>query len=951
MKEDTKITNIDFVSFDIETTGLNKETCEIIEIGAVKYSAGIEVGRFSEFIKPKEKVPFFIKQLTHITDEEIESGKPVAEVLEAFREFIGDDYLIAHNSNFDLPFVTHHMMLNAIIPPTNHVFDTLELTRIYLPFEPNHKLGTVAEYFNVVNPLAHRAIHDADTTAKVFIKLLEYIDRYIDIRLNSNLLTIARSIDIDTSLAVFLEKVVSYQRKYALLQTKRPLPPMKGIGNFIEHNTQAPNSYDIERLFEEDSFFSKKFPNYEKRNGQIAMSVAVEKSLQDKKHLLVEAGTGVGKSIAYLIPAIKYSYENKERVVISTNTKNLQEQLFFKDIPVLKEILPIPFTAGLVKGRDNYICNRYWDNVTFNLADISSPYELQGLLYLVIWKEFTTTGDVSENSSFDKNRFSGLWKKLLADRYICSGKRCSHYKNCHYMQVREKLKDANLIIINHSLMLADLSNESATLGDYNCLICDEAHNLPDIASKHMGFQLNYSDFTGLNNALYFKSQKHESGILTGLHKDIENSNMDKSYKEVLTKAISALTTELKLKLDFTTDFFEDLAKELEERGDWNKLRLKTDDDIEKLVSGLSEISKFWTAVSQKLGSIHHTLSTISEKIMANLEEHMNQLEGMDKRISEVRKEIDELIDKGLENHALWLEGKPGIENKAYQVTLNYAPLNVSSVLNEILYNRVDTIVFTSATLALRGSFKYFRNRMGINLLPDEKAIETVVESPFDYNKQAKLITTGFLPAPQDNLFHNQTLRLLEDLLPTAKVGTLILYTSFKDLNNTYEAIAEDFAKQGLSILAQGKSGNRTVLLNEFKKHGQAILLGTSSFWEGVDVPGKSLELLILNKLPFQVPSDPIVEAYIEMLEAEGKNSFMHYMVPNALLKLRQGFGRLIRSKRDRGVIIILDNRVNTKRYGKYFKEVLPIPAVDTHSIGELQAQVLPFLKKPLYEDE
>ncbi len=949
MKDHTNITDFDFISFDIETTGLNKETCEIIELGAVKYQQGVEVARFSEFIKPTQKVPFFIKQLTHITDEQIESGKPAKEVLESFREFIGENYLIAHNSNFDVPFVTHHMLQNGIMPPTNHVFDTLELTRIYLPFEVNHKLGTIAEYFDVVNPSAHRAIHDADTTAKIFIKLLEHIDRYIDVRLNSNLLTIARSIDIDTSLAVFLEKIVNYQRKYALLQTKRPKPPQKGIGNFIEHKMPNPKVYDIENLFAEDSFFSNKFPHYEKRTGQINMSVAVEQALKTKKHLLVEAGTGVGKSIAYLIPAIKYSYENKERVVISTNTKNLQEQLFFKDIPVLSEILPIPFTAGLVKGRDNYICNRYWDNVTFNMADITNPYDLKGLLYLVIWKEFTTTGDVSENSSFDKNRYSGLWKKLLADRYICSGKRCSHYKHCHYMQVREKLKDANLIIINHSLMLADLSNDNATLGDYSCLICDEAHNLPDIASKHMGFQLNYSDFTALNNALYYRSKKHESGILTGLMKDIDNSNMDKSYKEVLSKAISTLTAELKLKLDFTTDFFDEMAHDLDDRGDWNKLRLKTDNDLEKLSGSLSEISKFWAQVSQKLATIHHTLSTISTNIMANLEDHMNQLEGMDKRISEVRQEIDELLSKGLENHALWLEGKPGIEKKAYQVTLNYAPLNVSTILNEILYNKVDTIVFTSATLALRGSFKYFRNRMGINLLPEEKAVETVVESPFDYNKQAKLITTGFLPAPQDNLFHNQTLRLLEDLLPTAKVGTLILYTAFKDLNNTYEALAEDFAKKGINLLAQGKSGNRTVLLNEFKKQGNAVLLGTSSFWEGVDVPGKSLELLILNKLPFQVPSDPIVEAYIEMLEAEGKNSFMHFMVPNALLKLRQGFGRLIRSQRDRGVIIILDNRVNTKRYGKYFKEVLPIPAVNTQSIGELQAQVLPFLKKLQYD--
>ncbi|MBN2830438.1 MAG: ribonuclease H-like domain-containing protein, partial [Candidatus Cloacimonetes bacterium] len=423
-----------FICFDIETTGLSKEKDEIIEIGAVKYKDGVEIDRFSEFIKPRQKVPFFIKQLTHISDEQIESGKSAFEVLEKFRDFIGDDFLVAHNSSFDYPFVSHHMLLNGFMPLSNHIFDTLDLARIYLPFEANHKLATVAEFFEVVNESAHRAIHDAETTALVFVKLLEFINKYIDVRLNSNLLTISRGIDYDTSLSVILEKIVDYQRKYALIQTgNRPKPPYRTMNNFIEHSCPKPETYNIGDLFQEESYFSKKFPAYEKRNGQIVMSQAVEEAFQNKKHLLVEAGTGVGKSIAYLIPAIKFSYENKERVVISTNTKNLQEQLFFKDIPILKDILPIPFTAGLVKGRDNYICNRYWENVTFNLGDITNPYDLQGLLYLIIWNEFTVTGDVSENSSFDKNKYGSLWKKLLADRYICSGKRCSHFKACHYM--------------------------------------------------------------------------------------------------------------------------------------------------------------------------------------------------------------------------------------------------------------------------------------------------------------------------------------------------------------------------------------------------------------------------------------------------------------------------------------------------------------------------------------
>jgi ATP-dependent DNA helicase DinG len=277
--------------------------------------------------------------------------------------------------------------------------------------------------------------------------------------------------------------------------------------------------------------------------------------------------------------------------------------------------------------------------------------------------------------------------------------------------------------------------------------------------------------------------------------------------------------------------------------------------------------------------------------------------------------------------------------------INYAPLEVNQLLAKTLYPQLDSIVFTSATIAIRGIFKYFSLQMGLNLVENKVIRERVVPSPFAFDKQSVLLTTPFLPDPSDPYFQAQSITVLRRILDIAKVGCLVLFTSYKDLNMVYESLEKEFFEKDIPLLAQGKGASRSAILKEFREHGRGVLLGTSSFWEGIDVQGESLSMLIIYKLPFQVPSEPIVEAYIEKIERQGKNSFLHYMLPNALLKLRQGFGRLIRSKTDKGIVVIMDSRVVTKQYGSYFREVLPTKTVDTRNILELEDIISRFFRK------
>ncbi len=934
---------MNFVALDIETTGFDFEKNEIIEIGAVRFKDGKEEKEFSQFIKPKKKVPKFIKKLTNITDEQLNSGVRLSEALKKMLEFIQGDVVVCHNTSFDIGFLNTKLESNNLERIANETLDTLDLSRIYLPFILNHKLGTVAEYFDIDLTKAHRAIHDAKATGSILVSIIKFIDRNISLKLNHRLFKVSKLDKYNTGLTSFLEKIVSYQKKSAILSKKMGKDVQFHNRNYIEHKSTEKEDVSIDDIFHEDGLFSHNFEKYELRRGQINMAKAVLNNFTKEEFLLVEAGTGVGKSLAYLIPSIMHTNKTDDKVIISTNTKNLQEQLFYKDLPTIKKSVKTPFKASLLKGRRNYICQRKWMDTTIDFEKIFSPSEVSSYMNLVVWKEFTKTGDISENSSFNEKRETRVWKKVVADPFLCQGRKCASYKDCYLMNIRKKAEQSNLVIINHHLLLADMQSEFSALGKYNYLVIDEAHNVPHLAPTELGLSITYAEFSNFFSQIYRSGKNYQHGVLVGIKSAAKKSKFSQKEKllELLNNSIEFIEENSKI----FNKLFKDIGKVVESKGSYGKLRIKNLDEHTFLTEEFEKIIPFWEKLSRKIVQIKDIYCNIDKQLFVDYDKHKEFLENISERIAQYYLSLNSLYNPDLKDHAMWLENFKTSDPKYPNGVLAYCPLNIDQILNETLYSKVKSIIFTSATIAIRKKFKYFSSRMGLDLLEDGFVQELVVKSPFDYQKQAEVIVAGFLPDPKDRFFTAQSIEIIKHAVELSQAGTMALFTSYKNLNEAYDSLNEYFDQKNITLHTQGKGISRNVMLKEFRKHRKSVLFGTNSFWEGVDVPGESLELLILFKLPFMVPSEPIVEAFLEKLETEGKNSFMHYMLPNAILKYRQGFGRLIRHKTDRGIVLVLDNRIKTKRYGKYFIETIPAKTIIPQSSIEIEDYISQFFKK------
>ena len=911
--------SVNFVVLDIETSGLNPIENEIIEIGAVKFENGVRVDDLSLFIKPKNEVPEFIKMLTHITDKQLNSGIKIEDALLKLKDFCEQKTIVCHNTSFDINFINTKLSEIDESYLRNDILDTLELSKIYLPFISDHKLGTLTKYFQIELNNAHRAIYDAEATGYLFLKLCEFIVDEISLDTNHTLLQISNYAFSSTDISEFLRKVTSFQKKYALLKHDNPKFRHSRL-NIIENSPKEFKAYTVDDIFSKTGVFSQNLPNYEIREGQIEMSEEVGNSLKEKKFLVVEAGTGVGKSLAYLIPSIQHSFKNNDKVIISTNTKNLQDQLFYKDIPFLTKCIKTPFKAVLLKGRDNYVCEKRWlELVNFDFEKNLTPYEAEDLMKLVVWKKYTKTGDISENTSFRKN--SILWKKVVADRFYCPGKKCSYFSKCYLMRIRKASETASLVIVNHSLLLSDILRENSTLGNFKHLVIDEAHNMPNIASNHFGKSIGYYDVNNLFTQLVNVRKDFLGGLLPKLKSNIKNSKINS--QNYLIKIADDLEKSISNKRENIAEIFKSIHRCIQEDGNYGKLRIKKIDEHQKIFSSIDEIADFLVSIDKNLTDINMTLSAVDKNIFPNYDDVLLSLEAVIDQNNELIEKIDSIKNPDFSENAVWFSDLRSVDKSYPSGIVNIAPLDVSTILNEYLYDKIDSLIFTSATITIRKSFKYFLGRMGLKNSDKLNLKNMIVDSPFDYDKQARVYVTSFLPAPADKFYDAQSSKIIMETIRRSNTGTLVLFTSYKNLNFVFDKMVDFCYEKDIPLIAQGKGLGRSAMLDRFKEHGKGIMLGTNSFWEGVDVQGNSLSLLILYKLPFQVPSDPIVEAYIEKLEKEGKNSFMHYMLPNALLKYRQGFGRLIRSKSDNGIVLVLDNRIKSKRYGHYFKEMIP----------------------------
>jgi ATP-dependent DNA helicase DinG len=643
--------------------------------------------------------------------------------------------------------------------------------------------------------------------------------------------------------------------------------------------------------------------SYELRPQQITMAEAIISALNQKRHIAVEAGTGVGKTFAYLIPFIFALEKCGGKVAISTNTINLQEQILHKDVPFLKKCLKKDFSAVLCKGRQNYVCLRRLERSYSSGKELFNKAEFDEVRKLQVWAEKTEDGSLSEigllameNDEESPQPSHDLWAQVCSEHDNCLGRKCKFFLSCFVMKARAKAYEADILIINHHLLFSDqiLKNADSTgfLPVCEYLVLDEAHCIDDVISKHTGIHLTQRTIEYWLKKLF--SPESEKGILALLKAGKMVSEIEALWNENAT-------------------FFEELAEMMPPPAK----------SIKKIIHKPIEIE---LALPLKIGNAAKALLELAQE--QTDEDIKTELVALSCRGSELKDELISFISHSMEGHVYWME-KEGTSLRL--IGLHSAPIDIAPLMQQLIFSKFSSVVMTSATLSVKNSLDYFLKTTGA---PSD-SIQCLIGSPFNYARQMKVILLSHMPDPssKDSSFREKIVELLQFFLVEARGRTFVLFTNAELLKSTAAKMEEYLAENGIELIAQNAGLSRHAMLTRFIKNNEinvpSVLFGLDSFWMGVDVRGEALSNVIIVKLPFSVPDDPITEARMKKIEEEGKNGFMEYLLPEAVLKFRQGIGRLIRTTTDTGRIIVLDPRILTKFYGRHFIEVMPDSPVET----------------------
>lgn len=688
----------------------------------------------------------------------------------------------------------------------------------------------------------------------------------------------------------------------------------------VELFKESDKKIDITPYFSEKGMLSQAFTGFEYRKEQLIMAQTIEKGINNNKPVVVEAGTGTGKTLAYLIPAIEWAIKNEKKVIISTNTINLQEQLLNKDIPIAKKVIDGEFKYALVKGRGNYLCNRKYYNIRMGGTETNemSPSQKEDFKKILSWAEETDTGDRAE-LLFEIDR--SIWELFYSESDMCAGNKCPYSKECFFLKSREEKQKADILITNHHLYFADLAirkeigfeTDYSILPEYDLVVFDEAHNIENVARDYFSYQASEYAFKRAMHKIYTKT-KNKGAIVTAAS-EIRKENISN------ISAILDTIEDIKNRhLDIYKkgiDYFNHI-KDIMSNNQTGVFTLRVKKDEIKnhpFFAGLNNYKEpFLKAYMEYIKIVRKMLKKLEDAedklgLIGDFERYINKLDAFFNNFYFIDKfDDDEFI--------YWIEAK--IKGNVSNAKLTATPLTIDKELQENLYAHLQNLIFTSATIAIGEDFKYFKDSIGLG----NDTIDKVIHSPFDYDNQMLAYVPKDMIPPNDRSFIDEVTEFLRSQIIATKGKTFILFTSYQALNYVYYSLRDDLEANGMELFLQG-SVPRSHLVNMFKRANNPVLFGTSSFWEGVDIKGEKLSNVIIVKLPFRVPTDPVTEAIIENLQNQNKNSFMEFQIPEAVIKFKQGIGRLIRSKGDSGTITILDNRVITKRYGKYFMDALP----------------------------
>lgn len=922
------------VALDLETTGLDPERDAIIEIGAVKFRGRQVLATFSTLVNPYRPIPSFVQRLTGITAEDVARAPPFTVAAGELESFVGDAPVVGHNVRFDLSFLSRSgVRLSG--PP----FDTQDLASI-LKAKGEYSLAALIKEMGIVNPKAHRAATDAGAAHMLLIALAE---RSLELEL-SELEELHRlATQASWPLRHLFRGLVVERRHGAPFTTQ--VPAGAGFGAFgrrIAPPSRPPrrnavatpaSADDLAGLLRPGGPASEALPGYERRTEQEQMLRAVARTLDQGGLLMAEAGTGVGKSLAYLLPAAVFAMQRGRRVVVSTNTIGLQEQLMAKDLPLVARIVGTVLGENApslrfaqLKGRSNYLCVRRW--ATLRASQSLTEEEARVLGKLLLWMRSTSTGDRAElRFSF---RDSAVWDRLSAQ----GAKGCPvGGLPCFLEASRRRAEDADIIVVNHALLMSDIALGGGLIPEYDHLIVDEAHHLEGEATRQFGFAISQDAFDAHLDVL--GGMRGLAGAaVTAFGRAAPEMQARRRALEGMAQRLVERVAKARQEVN---DFFTGLVAFAGEQGNGGSagmgratLRvtagLRAQPDWSRLEVAMEGVSGALEAVRASAGEMGVALEGLSGDDVAQVRAELDSQAEVN---GELSGRLEEFVVRPSTDAVYWMDVEADGD-----VNLSGAPLRVDVLLRKRLFEQKRAVVLTSATLSTVGKLAPMKTLLGAT-----EAEELVLGSPYDYRRLALICVPQDMPEPGHPRYEEALASALIETARAAKGRTMALFTSNASLRAAAERTRSTLEAEDIAVLAQGVDGSPAQLLERFQANPKALLMGTATFWEGVDLVGEQLSALALVRLPFAVPTDPVFAARSETFE----DSFGEYTVPQAVLRFRQGFGRLIRSSRDRGVVVVLDRRITSRAYGATFRNSLPPCRLVTPLIAALGDEVTQWL--------
>ena len=916
------------VSIDLETTGLRAESDGILEVGAVRFRGDAVLDTFQTFINPGREIPDFVRRYTGITPQDILRAPSFSQIRDELGEFIGSDPIVAHSVNFDLGFLESHGL-----PLANPAFDTLDLATVFMPFQRRYSLAWLIDELGIRpeqvarDQRSHRAVYDALAHKELYIRLLRLAEQQ-DSGLLAYMSELARRSNWPLHPVLSGLATARQQRGGQAGITSPSLVGPTGLN--LEHLAQRlapPDKHspdDALEDFGEDRIqgmlglegpFANAFNGFEHRREQEEMLDAVTAAIYNQRHLVIEGGTGVGKSLAYLLPAALFAVSKGQRVVISTNTINLQEQLIGKDIPALQGVLeeagllePGALKVALLKGRANYLCLRRWRQLS--RSDSLSVEDAKLLAKTSVWLQDTTSGDRGEVNLLGRDAVT--WNHISAgEKGFCLDMRDG--SPCFLRAARQRAEQAHIIVVNHALLMTDLAFGGGLIPEYQNVIIDEAHHLEDAATSQFGFELTQGDLEQAWEPAARLSNTVRMDLTASPPDTVE---ADKGHATIAALELEGPRLRESWNLLFTAlEMLHSGQRKGRNQGDQNQLLFTPDI---RNTSAWSELHLAWENLDARLNQARTSVRNLrsfleSTRLPAEPEQQALAVEAasLEDGIEVLASRLSAVLDEAREHEIHWINVNP---NQA-SISLHSAPLDVSPYLSDKLFSEKDCVVLTSATLSSGGDFEYLKRRVGVM----DGTGELLVGSPFDYERAAQALIPDDMPQPNANGYVGAVADVLAQLGQRLQGRTLALFTSHSSLRAVAQRLRPLLEPHGIPVLAQGVDGSAPYLMSAFADEPGSVLLGTASFWEGIDLPSGLLKALVITRLPFQVPSDPIVQSRSGLYD----DPFNEYSIPNAVLRFRQGIGRLIRNKEDQGTIVVLDSRISTHGYGRAFRNSMP----------------------------